>query len=161
MTNENTSYSEHFSGDPNENLRMENEVLRMKLQTQYGGVSTAREDISPIEENLFLRHVLAFEEQYANAPLKKVHEIIGSPVFESADVLDDAAISRELERIVALFTDNHIELQFMTPQDDRFKYQFITNEFFQYEIEDVKIPGMINCFMYEEFHPDHEDRSHI
>lgn len=161
MTNENSFYPEQFSGDPNENLRMENEVLRMKLRTQFGGISTAREDISPIEENLFLRHVLAFEEQYANAPLKKVHEIIGSPVFEKADVLDDLTISRELERIEVLLSENNIELQFIKPQDERLKYQFITDEFFHYEIEDVKIPGMINCFMYEEFHPDQEDPGHI
>jgi len=81
MTNENTSYPERFSDDPQENLRIENELLRMRLQAQFGGVSAAGDNVSPEEENLFLRHVLAFEEQYSNAPLKKVHEILGFPVF--------------------------------------------------------------------------------
>ena len=156
MTNENTFYPERFSDDPHENLRIENEILRMKLQAQYGGISSAESDISPEEENQFLKHVLAFEEQYANATLKKVYEVIGCPAFEKADALDDMAISRELGRIEQLLAHNNIELGFLKPQNDRFKYSFITDELFEYEMEDIKVAGMINCFTYEEFHPDHE-----
>jgi hypothetical protein len=155
MTNENTFHPERFSDDPRENLRIENEILRLKLQVQFGGISSAvSDDISPEEENRFLRHVLAFEEQYANAALKKVYEMIGCPAFEKADALDDLAISRELERIERLMAQNNIELNFLKPRDDRFKYRFITEEMFEYEIEDIKVPGMINCFTYEEFHPE-------
>jgi len=161
MTNENTSYPERFSDDPQENLRIENELLRMRLQAQFGGVSAAGDNVSPEEENLFLRHVLAFEEQYSNAPLKKVHEILGFPVFEKAEALDDLAIHRELDRITELFIDHGIELQFVNEYDARFKYQFIVDEFFEFEIEDIKVPDMVNCFLYEEFHPDQEESSPI
>jgi hypothetical protein len=157
MTNENTFNPERFSDDPHENLRIENEILRMKLQAQFGGISASGSDISPEEENLFLRHVLAFEEQYANATMKKIYEVIGSPAFEKAGNLDDATISLELQRIERLLAENCIELEFLEPQDDRFKYQFITEEFFEFEIEDIKVPGMINCFTYEEFYPDQKE----
>jgi len=152
---ENTSYPERFSDDPQENLRVENELLRMRLQAQFGGVSAAGENVSPEQENHFLQHVLAFEEQYANATVKKVYEIVGRPAFEKAEMLDDAAVSRELTRIEQLLAEKNIELAFLEPRDDRFKYEFITVEFFEHETEDFHVPGMINFFMYEEFRSDH------
>lgn len=151
---EDTFYPQRFSDDEYENLRIENEILQMKLQAQFGGISNIGSDLSVQEENRFLKQVLALEEQYGHATLKKVYEVIGSPAFIKSDALDEVMVSRELKRIEQLMKQHRIELGFLAPRNDRFKYRFITEELFEYEMEDIKVPGMINCFTYEAFHPD-------
>jgi hypothetical protein len=156
MANENTSsLNEKFSDDPEENLRIENDILRLKIQAQFGGFS-AGTDIPPEQENEFLKNVLAFEEQYANAKRIKLYEVIGSPAFLKEDILDDEAISCELDRLQQLMAEKWINVAFIRPRDDRFKYRFITEELFDHETEDVMVPGIMKGFIYEEFHPDHE-----
>jgi hypothetical protein len=48
-------------------------------------------------------------------------------------------------------------VNFIRKRDDRFQYRFITEELFKHETDaGMLIPGMVLNFIYEEFHPDHE-----
>ena len=55
---------ERFSEDRDEDLRIENELLRLKLTAQFGEAFEfdKTDDLPPAIENQFLKNVLAFEE---------------------------------------------------------------------------------------------------
>jgi len=145
-----------LSDDPEENLRMENELLRLKLKAELGGESHSISDIGPEIENEFLKNVLAFEHNFANSKPAKVYDLLGKPDFKRSDDLDDNSISKALEEITELMSEKNIEVYFGDGYDDRTKYHFITEELFEHETTFAPIPGMTTNFDYEEFHPNHK-----
>jgi hypothetical protein len=52
-----------------------------------------------------------------------------------------------------LLNKHQIELSTLCDVNDRELYRFITEELFETETDDIKIEGMMSCFIYEEFHP--------
>ena len=51
---------------------------------------------------------------------------------------------------------NNICLHVEGSYDPRTIYQFITEELFDYETDDMQFPGLTQNFTYEEFHPNHQ-----
>jgi len=145
-----------LSDDPEENLRMENELLRLKLKAELGGESHSISDIDPEIENEFLKNVLAFEHNFANSKPAKVYDLLGKPDFKRPDDLDDNSVSKALEEITELMSEKNIEVYFGDGYDDRTKYHFITEELFEHETTFAPMPGMTTNFDYEEFHPNHK-----
>ncbi len=145
-----------FSDNPEENLRIENEILKMKINAEFGGVSGGVENIPPDLENQFLKNVIEFEQQWADSKRVKLSELMGSPDFPREADLDNEILAVEFARLVQLLSSKYIEVDFIRERDDRFKYRFITGELFDHETDDMMVPGMIKHFTYEELHPDHE-----
>ena len=147
---------ELFSDDPQENLRIENDFLKLKLKAQYGDAffMESNENLPPEIENQFLKNMIAFEDAHANAEYTTVYESIGKPDYKTADELNAAEIKVELERITAIMDEHHIALDFCDgPYADEVIYKFITEELFAHEIEKTPVFGMGWNFIYEEFHP--------
>ena len=148
--------NEKFSDDPQENFRIENEILKIKLKAQYGDAffMQSNESMPPEIENQFLKNIIAFEDAHANAELTTVYESIGKPAYKSAEELDAAAITTELKRITAIMEEHGIGLDITEgPYDDIIIYKFITEELFPHEIDKVPVFGGTWNFIYEEFHP--------
>jgi len=153
------SQDEKFSNDENENLRIENELLRIKLTAQYGEAfqMDSNAGLPPEIENQFLKNILAFEENYESVELTTVYEKIGKPSYKSIDDLSPSEISEELNRIKAIMEAHHIVLDFCDgPYPDEEIYKFITQELFTHEIDSVPLLGMNWNFIYEEFHPNNK-----
>ncbi len=153
------SQDEKFSNDENENLRIENELLRIKLTAQYGEAfqMDSNAGLPPEIENQFLKNILAFEENYESVELTTVYEKIGKPPYKSIDDLSPSEISEELNRIKAIMEAHHIVLDFCDgPYPDEEIYKFITQELFTHEIDSVPLLGMNWNFIYEEFHPNNK-----
>lgn len=147
---------EKFSSDPEEQLRIENEILKLKLKAETGsGVENPQNNIDPALENAFLKNVIEFERQFAKAKPTTVYELTGKPDFPKASTLDDDQILETLENLTHILEEHQIEVDFLGDYPEREKYRFITEELFQYESDDMFIPGMIQHFIYEEFHPNH------
>jgi hypothetical protein len=146
---------EPLSDDPEENLRMENELLKLKIQAQFGGFSSEGGNLPPEIENEFLKNVLAFEENHGKEEPKKMIEVLGNPSFKRQGELDDKSVKKEFKRLEKLLKINSIAVEFMRERDDRFKYTFITEELFNHH-GGTGFPGMTMHYIYEEFHPDHE-----
>lgn len=149
---------ESLNPEQEEQLRMENEFLRLKIQAQFGGMSGGSPDLPPEIENEFLKHVMAFEEQYSGEykPVK-VAAFLGNPVFRKSEDLNEKEFETESNRLAELLKSKSISIDFLRDRDDRFQYKFITEELFEHESDfGVTLPGMMHCFIYEEFHPDHE-----
>ena len=147
---------ESFSNNPEQNLRIENEILRMKLKAELGGTYGGSDNLPPEIENEFLKNILAFEHEFANAKMVKLAALLDNPVIKKEQEIDDDTIVAELERLEELLERKNIVTDFIRPRDDRFKYKFITEELLEHETEDIQLEGMTKHFTYEEFHPDHE-----
>jgi len=149
--------NEQFSDDPEEQLRIENELLRLKLQAETGADIHQLSDVPPEVENAFLNNILAFERQLDNLEEVSVHEIIGAPTdFKNEQELSDEAIEKELQRLMDLLKEKGIEVDYGAEYTDRLKYKFVTEELFEHQTQKFDIPDMVNHFIYEEFHPNHK-----
>src|SRR5450432_4021225 len=146
----------HFSNDAAENLRIENEILRIKIRTELGGDYESDNNLSPELENEFLKNILAFEHRYSKIKMVKIADLLGNPVVKKAAKINDEDIIKVYNDLEELLAQKNIVVEFTKPRDERFKYRFITEELFEHETDDMEVPGMTKYFNYEEFHPDHE-----
>ena len=147
---------ELFSDDPLENLRIENDFLKLKLKAQYGDAffMQSNADLPPEIENQFLKNMMAFEDAHANAEYTTVYESIGKPDYKPAEELNGAEITRALKRITTIMEEHGIALDICDgPYADEIIYKFITEELFAHEIEKTPVFGSGWHFIYEEFHP--------
>jgi hypothetical protein len=147
---------EQFSNDPEEQLRMENELLRIKLQAETGADLHQMENVPPEVENAFLNNILAFERQLDSIEEISIYTIIGEPKdFKPDTELDDETVEKELIRLNELLEEHQIEVDYGTDYPERLKYKFITEELFEHQTQKFDIPDMVHHFIYEEFHPNH------
>ncbi|MEJ7588255.1 MAG: hypothetical protein WKI04_11905 [Ferruginibacter sp.] len=150
---------ENFSDDLQENLRIENEFLKIKLKAQYGDAFQMEnsEEMPPEIENQFLKSMMAFEDDYANTEYSTVYERIGKPSFKALNEMSAAEVSTALRGFTTLFEKNEIEFHITDgPYPDELIYQFITEELFAVQVEKIPVAGMSSNFIYEEFHPNHK-----
>jgi len=150
--------SENFpmSYDPDENKRMENELLQLKLMAELGVDAHISANTPASIENIFLKNMLAYEKGLAEAKEINIFGLIGKPDFVSETILDDTSIETALNKIMDLLNEKQIALDFLGNYEDRKKYKFITEELFEEKVMNIQLPGMIMHFIYEEFHPNHK-----
>lgn len=149
---------EKFSDHPEENLRLENEFLKMRMMVESGAIFGSESDniIPPEIGNQFLKNVMEFERANAYAKPQKIFDLLGRPAFEYEKNLDDKKFQDEFIRLNKLLDYHNINVDFLTSKTDRDKYHFITRELFEHETHFIPIKGMSTNFIYEEFHPDHK-----
>jgi hypothetical protein len=128
----------------------------LKLKAELGADTYISGNFPPNIENEFLKNVLAFENSFSNATMKNIYELLEKPMYKPLTELDDNEIEIALEALFALMKKKQITLEFSGAYDNRTKYKFITEEFFNEKIIDNMIPGMIWHFNYEEYHPNHK-----
>ena len=122
---------EKFSDDPVENIKLENEFLKIKLKAQYGDAfhMESNADIPTEIENQFLKNMMAFEDAHARAEFTTVYECIGKPAYRPAEELNDIEVAAALERMTAILEEYNMDLDICDgPYPDRLIYSFITEE---------------------------------
>ncbi len=138
-----------------EDLKIENEILKLKLQAEHGACFYSQEDLPPEVESMFLQQVQQFENsRHSVAPIS-IHKLIGSPDLKSPLEMDDAEIIRCTEILLDQLYGKNISIEKPGSVDDRTFYRFLTEELMLEETENIQLPGMIRCFDYHTFHPDH------
>ena len=140
-------------------LRQENQIKRMKLRLKYGAdipLESEIKNLSPEIEGKFLDSLEQFEVAYRQAERIQVFNYIGKPKCRRVDTIPDSEVNYELNQIISVLKKNQIGLDTLCIVDDRVLYRFITEELFFIETDNIRIDGMINHFIYEEFHPNHE-----
>jgi hypothetical protein len=150
---------ENFSDDLQENLRIENEFLKIKLKAQYGEAFEMENsaDMPPEIENQFLKSMIAFEDEYANTEYTTVYERIGKPGYKVVNEMNKVELNAALKGLTKMLAKNDIELDICDgPYPDELIYQFITEELFAVKVEKKPIAGMTSNFIYEEFYPNHK-----
>ncbi len=149
-------HKENFSDKPDENLRIENEILKLKLQAERGALFGGNmDDLPPEIESEFLKNVQQFEGSFEKAKMITIYECISKPTYKSVDELKNEEIEAELKSLVELMHSKNIILDVLGEYEHSVIYRFITEELFLEQIRDMQFPGYIHNFIYEEFHPNH------
>jgi len=142
----------------NKKLRRKNEVLKKKI-TEISGeeMVCVSEGVNEGLENQFPQNVLAFETQYKKKKKIKVIEKIGLPGdFKPVDKIPENKIEQEWLKLYNYMYEKGIDLQVCSPNvKPRDLYRFATEELFKMKTDDISVPGMMTCFIYDEFYPDH------
>ena len=137
-------------------LKEENELLKLKLELEYGMTRSNTSALQPAMENQWLNHIFNLEQQYKDARRIKVYDFIGRPAFKKMEELKSEEISNELDRMQSLMEEKGIALDCSYEYEKGVIYRFVTEELFEHEIDDVSIEGVVTHFLYEEFHPNHD-----
>jgi hypothetical protein len=137
-------------------LRLENEMKKLNLEMDGAVFGYMGEDMPLDLEKQFLDNIMAFETQSKNETYMPLYKFLGDPFFLPFDVLPDEHLEQEFERLNDILQKHGVDLDFLCDYSLETKYRFITEEFLNHEISDMRIPGMINSFIYEEFHPNHK-----
>lgn len=145
---------EKFSEDPEEQLRIENELLKLKLQAELGAEFGSNADIPPEVEQEFLKQIMAFQEHQKDAPLVVFGEYVGSPQLKPAADMSEADLEDAWDELEALLHEKHLHLNFGTEYPLAVKYEFVRTDLFPLEIMKPS-EGHNWIFDYEEFHPNH------
>lgn len=138
-----------------ENIKVDNELLKVKLGTEFG-MSEMRSELPAELENDWLNYIYNFENLSKDAKEISVYERLGKPEYKKLTDLNNDEVTSELLRFLNLMEENNLILNFLCDYDDRLKYEFITEELFEEIIEDIRIEGLRTNFIYEEFHQNHE-----
>jgi hypothetical protein len=140
-------------------IRLENEEKKKQLSEEFGtdfGQMSTESELSPELEKQFLDNILNFENAFQSAKRIKIYDLLEQPAYQKAELLTDAQVAKELDTLIELMGSKQIRVDTICDVDDREMYRFITEELFQEETDDMHIPGMMTCFTYEEFHPNHK-----
>lgn len=148
---------EQFSDNPAENLRIENDLLKLKLQAERGASFLETDtEIPPEIEAQFLRHVQAFEEACERCTEHTVRAALDYPVFPPAAALDPAVIEQRCHELISELQEKGIQLDFLGSYPPEVIYDFLTTEFMDVNVMRISVPGFRQCFIYEEFHPNYQ-----
>ena len=135
-------------------LKLENELLKIRLLAETGAVVHIDSDASPEMEHAFLQMVLSIESSY---PLKKttVHSFIGKPELPAIDQFiteQDCAV--EVEKLLQVLDMNSIDVVFREDLSWREMLRFLVQDLMPEPIDDIRMPQLRALFFYETFHPD-------
>ena len=141
---------------PEEELRAENNVLKVKLKMEYGMQDSDTSELPPHVENEWLKYIDAFERQYKDAKVTTVYDFIGRPSYKKWDTLTPEQAGIELRRLLSILEENDVALDCICEYEDAVIYRFLTEELFLHDMDFIRLPGMTHHFIYEEFHPNHD-----
>jgi len=143
-----------------EQLKTENDFLKMKIMLEHGGQFGVNEKsdmpLPPEIENQFLNNILAFEQQYGTRKSVKIFDKIGKPQhFKPVAEIADEGIDEAWHELKGYMKQHSVVLDVCSPNvSARELYRFATEEFFEHETDDIDLPGWSSNFIYDEFHPD-------
>jgi hypothetical protein len=142
------------------NLRIENEIKKIKLSLEHGTTffSPSENKLSPELESEWLNQVQKFENSYAKSKRILIYDLVEKPTYKPAKEIPKTEIKFELEKLLNLLGEKGIGVDTICKVDDLELYRFITEELFFEETDDMINDGngMTYNFIYEEFHPNHE-----
>ena len=144
---------ENNNGSLNEQIRIENEIIKMKLMLEHGAqFSTSKSDetMEPALEHAFLKHVLAMEEAYKKGESISIFEKIGCPTdIPSLEDLTREELPKALQEMKERLFAHGIEVRPVEDDIDPEEfYRFLTKELMDVKIFDK--PG-IHCFFWDTF----------
>ena len=131
-----------------------NDAKKQKLEERYGGrFSSTGPDLPPEIEAEWLDNIEEFERQFEQAGETTVGKYIGDPVFKEFKDVAPEEFDVELDRVTEILASNNIEVHFDGSVPACVRYRFITEELLKEVMDDIRVEGMTQHFIYEEFHP--------
>jgi len=142
-----------------EKIKIENEIKKLKIEMAGGKIITGPNSLNlpPDVESVFLDNILEFESKLKNKKEITIRELLNYPELKEESDMVDFELEVELEEFMSHLNDKNIRLITIYDVEKRKLYQFIKNEFLDKKTIDLGIPGLMCQFIYEEFHPNHEE----
>jgi hypothetical protein len=137
-------------------LKDENDFLKMSLMAEYGGDFIGGSDLPPDVENLFLKQIKDFHKKQSKALPKKIYEIIGEPEYDHTADLSDKEIKIKLKKLLKKLSEKGIMVSSIMQVPEREMYRFITEDVFKTVIQYAKGTNMFLNIFYEEYFPSDE-----
>ncbi len=137
-------------------LKQENELTKLKIQAEFGFQIAGESNLNPAIENIWLKQILDYERAMVSSTKITIHEKIGKPVFKKFAELKEGELEQELLSIIEILNKKNIVIDSVAGAGDEEMYKFITEELIIQEVDSNSPPNMLTCFIYEEFHPNHE-----
>ena len=156
---ENTSNPNDESDLPKLSIEQENAFKKMKMSLENNAVfpENFSKMLPPEVEGAFLDSILKFEKMYREAEKTTVFKRIGSPKIKNSDQFSDALIGNELKKLINRLRRKGIGFRTEYEYSSRMIYDFIIDELFLKEVDDLQMDGMILHFSYEDFYPNHAE----
>jgi hypothetical protein len=134
--------------------RAMNEGKKHELNERYGMNLDAYHSNLPLDaEAEWLNNIEQFEKQFEHSKRIPVREVIGDPPITPLAEIADEDVEAMLAMLLKLLNSHFISVDFIFDVAAKEAYRFITEELLDHEMDDIRIPGMFSCFIYEEFHP--------
>ncbi|GAB3342199.1 hypothetical protein GCM10027299_56820 [Larkinella ripae] len=137
--------------------KAQNEINQLKQMLErealFGEGKVPKQEV----DNRERIHNFLYYQLSLTAPLIKIYDFIGRPVWQPAPALTDRQVMHEVDRLLLLLAQKGIEILISDPHqnaDDRKVYQFITEVVFPKEIKDVRLPGVCYSIDYNYYEPD-------
>lgn len=146
-----------------EQIRLENELLRIKLQAELGAhFGGSNESLPPDVEHAFLKQIEAFHRQIEHQKPIAIRDYLGNPEFKSSSQLSARELIRSWNKVRRMLDQKRVRVDFLSDYTVETMYDFIVQELFDCEIDAPLMENQFVCFIYEEFHPNHVyDLRHI
>lgn len=142
--------------DPEDAMRLENDIMKLKLQAEFGAqFDEISNDVSPEMEQQFLKQVYDFEKAWEQQEITTVGKLLGSPCFKKLSEIPPEDLASEWQSVLDIYNEKGISVDFNNDYPVAVKYRFATEELPNHETMFVDMPGMMLGFIYEEFHPNY------
>jgi len=131
-----------------------NDAKKRTLEERYGGrFSSSGPDLPPEVEAEWLDNIEEFERQFEQAGQTTVGKYVGDPVLKRIHEIPPGDVDGELDHLIEILASNNIDVHFDGSVPPCERYRFITEELLKEEMDDIRVDGMTQHFIYEEFHP--------
>lgn len=118
------------SNENAENLRFENELLKLKIIAEFGPSKFSDFPIDPELENLFLKHIIKLEREMAAKKQITVFEKIGQPKVSPPKLIPESELPKVVKDLEMLLKKNGISIIFPKDLHLRDRYLFIVERVF-------------------------------
>lgn len=131
----NEDYDE-LSPDPDENLRLQNELLKLKMQAELGAeFGGDMSDLPPEIERQILEQVMRFHEAQSSGEVSTVGEQLGQETWPKAETFPDKdALTAAWNDLQDRLTHVRVYVGFLADYPLSLKWDFITQELMKKEI---------------------------
>lgn len=148
-----------LSDDSLKQIQVENELMKVRLQTEMGAVVYITGSPSPQMEHAFLKMILAIEGVTA-VKYVSIHELIGKPVLPTlTGDLTEAFCEKEVLRLLDELDKFRIDVVFREDLSWREMLRFLVIDLMPEEVDDYIVPTIRSLFFYESFYPSPDPRS--
>jgi len=135
-------------------IQFDNEFLKLKMQAETGAqIKTFGDKLPPEIENIFLKNIMNFEQQFRCAKRITIRELFGSETFISYRKITKENFANEIKNVLTVYNKYNINVDCCAEVDNKVFYRFLTEELLENETYEKQTKGWTTNFIYEEFHP--------
>jgi hypothetical protein len=156
MKNIDPDFEELDALNPEEKMRMDNQIKRLELEVSGAKFLEHNPDGMelPVEiEAQILDQILAFEKVKKSAKEVSLFEYLKKPKFKLVEELTSNELIKEKKRLMKVFERQGIILTSILPVEESEFYEFMTTDFLKIPMLDMRFDGIVRHFIYEEFRP--------